>query len=282
MPSLTLPVSLQCPEPACVNLIDSHCHLEKFQKWGDYPAVLDRAREHGVDRVITVGTRPQDWSLYREMAASNPGQIDYTVGVHPTSVEDDWEGQLESLASYFIPPVEPVALGEIGLDYFHLPKDPIEGAKVIEKQEHAFRAQLDLAHQLECPVVIHSRGAVTDCIRMIDESGVDWSRVVFHCWVDGPEVIAKLNERGGVGSFTGIFTFKNAEEIRQAALAQGLDRLMLETDAPYLAPVPFRGKQNEPGYTRYIAESAADVFSASIEDIIQHSRENTIRFFNLS
>ena len=116
-------------------------------------------------------------------------------------------------------------------------------------------------------MVIHSRGAFRECVETIDASGVDWNRVVFHCFSEGEPEIRELEKRGGRGSFTGILTYKNADAVRAAAKAQGLRRLMIETDAPFLAPVPHRGKPNEPAYLRHTAEYAAGMFGVSLEEL---------------
>jgi len=264
-----------------MELIDSHCHLLKYQQKGELNAVLERAEAAGLTRFITIGTSTEDWVPYREMSAAHPGRIDYTVGLHPCSVDADWAQDVSQLSTFFIPPHIPVALGEIGLDYFHLPKDPIQAGETMIHQEQAFRQQLLLALELDCPVVIHSRNAFDDTVRMIDESGINWSKVVFHCFSYGPEEIRQINERGGRGSFTGIVTYKNAPDIREALRTQGIDRLMLETDCPYLTPEPHRGNPNEPAYVPAIAERCAEALAISTEELARRSSENTIRFFNL-
>ena len=149
-------------------------------------------------------------------------------------------------------------------------------------QRAAFAAQLVLAKRLDCPLVVHSRGAFRECVEMIDASGVDWARVVFHCFTEGEAEIAELNRRGGCGSFTGILTYKKADSIRAAAKAQGLKRFMIETDAPYLTPVPHRGKPNEPGFLRHTAEfAAAEVFGVPFEELAAISTANARKFFGL-
>ena len=264
-----------------MELIDSHCHLLGFQKKGELDAVINRAIAAGVTRFITVGTSPEDWVPYREMSATRSGQIDYTVGLHPCYVDDQWNDAVSQISTFFMPPHAPVALGEIGLDYFHLPKDPIAAGEQMLHQEAAFRQQLSLASELTLPVIIHSRNAFDDTFRTIDESGVDWSRIVFHCFSYGPEEMAKINERGGRGSFTGILTYKNAAEVRDALRHQGVDHLMLETDCPYLTPEPHRGKPNEPAYLANIAERAAQALAMPAEVIAQHTTINVKKFFNL-
>ena len=265
------------------SIIDSHCHLDRFYHKGKLPAVIDQAQEAGVNRMITVGTSDEDWPLYAQLNQEHRGLIDYTVGLHPCHVEEDWEKQVEQLRPYFEKDsYRPVALGEIGLDYFHLPKKDQEKAEQLKAwQVSALRFQLELVREFDCPVVIHSRGAFEDCIQELDAAAINWSKVVFHCFVENAEAMATLNERGGRGSFTGIITFKNADDVRAAALAQGLDRLMVETDSPYLAPVPHRGKPCYPAYTAFTAKYCADMFGVSEIEIADCSRSNTEEFFGL-
>lgn len=269
--------------PACLSmdLIDSHCHLQGYQTQSQLNAVLERAAAAGVRRMITVGTSPKDWVPYREMHAAHLGIIDYTVGLHPGYVDAEWEDAVRHLSTFFMPPHRPVAFGEIGLDYFHLPKDPVQAGETMIHQEHAFRQQLMLANELECPIIIHSRNAFDDTLRMIDESGVDWLRIVFHCFTYGPREIEKINRRGGRASFTGIVTYKNAPDVREALRAQGPERLMLETDAPYLSPEPHRGQPNEPAYIAAIAGRCAECLALPLEDLAAHTYANTIDFFGL-
>lgn len=262
-------------------IIDSHCHLDKFLHAGTLPAILEKSEEMDVQRMIAVGTEIEDWSIYHTLAKKYP-QIAYTVGLHPCHVEEDWESQLMGLSPYFTNEILPVALGEIGLDYFHLPKFPDEAAEAVSRQKQAFSQQLMLADQMDCPIVIHSREAFADTVKMIDEHDVDWNKVVFHCFSYGVDEIKQLNERGARASFTGIITYKSAENVRQAALSQGLDKLMIETDCPYLAPVPERGKQNEPGFLRYIAEYCAQLFEVPYSEFSAKTTANTEKFFGLS
>lgn len=264
-------------------LIDSHCHLSKFHRAGTLDETLARAEAAGVGAMITVGTSLEDWELYHRLAAAHPGRVYFTVGLHPTSVEDDWEDQLKALPTYFGTEPLPVALGEIGLDHFHLPKFPDEAAEVKARQVKAFRAQLSLAYQFDCPVVIHSRQAFAECVALIDESGVDWRKVVFHCFAEGAEEMRILNEKGGRGSFTGIVTYSNAsaDPVRAALRAQGPDRLMVETDCPYLTPVPHRGKPNEPAYVEHTAQACAAQLGVTAEWLAERTTANARAFFGL-
>ncbi len=264
-----------------MELIDTHTHLETFDKRGETEAVLARAAAEGVTRMITIGTGSDDWTRYRGLAARHAGAVYYTVGLHPCSVDDRWSEEVAQMEAFWTGDgARPVALGECGLDRFHLPKaDMARAEKIFAWQRSAFAAQLVLAARLGCPLVVHSRGAFAECVEMIDASGVAWERVVFHCFTEGPAEMAELTRRGGRGSFTGVVTYKNAEAVREAMRAQGLDSLMLETDAPYLTPVPHRGKPNEPAYLRHTAEAAAAVFDLPLARLAECSSANARAFF---
>ena len=265
------------------SIIDSHCHLDRFYHKGELPQVIDQARESGVDRMIAVGTSDQDWSLYAQLEEEHRGLIDYTVGLHPCHVDEAWELQVEQLRPFFEKDKNrAVALGEIGLDYFHLPKKDVEKAEHLKAlQTAALRYQLTLVREFDCPVVIHSRGAFDDCIQELDAADINWSKVVFHCFVENADAMNTLNRRGGRGSFTGIITFNSADDVRAAALAQGIDRLMVETDAPYLAPVPHRGKPCFPAYTAHTAKYCAQLLEMSESELAERTRSNTESFFGL-
>ena len=293
-----------------MGLIDTHTHLDSFVRRGELSAVLQRARDADLHGMIAIGTDTDDWSLYHDIAAAHPGFVAYSVGIHPCNVDERWAERFAQIESFWgrarplgapkektnaagpadraaalvaVPPyLKPVALGEIGLDRFHLPKnDPVTAEKILGWQRAAFAEGLILAKQLGCPVVVHSRGAFQECVEMIDASGVDWSRVVFHCFTESCAEMAELTKRGGFGSFTGVITYKNAEPVRASALAQGLDRLMIETDAPYLTPMPHRGKSNEPAFMRHTAEYCAGLFGVSYEKLAEVTTANARRFFEI-
>ena len=265
-----------------MNLIDTHTHLDGFARRGELPAVLARARAAGVTAMISIGTDSDDWALIRDLAFAHPGVVHFTAGLHPCSVRENWAEEVAQLEAFWAGEKKPVALGECGLDRFHLPKDDAARAEqVFAWQQAAFAFQLQLAKRLGCPLVVHSRGAFAETVGMIDASGVEWTRVVFHCFSEGPEEMAELLKRGAFGSFTGVLTYKNAETVRASALAQGLDRLMLETDAPYLTPVPHRGKPNEPALMRHTADTAAGLFGVGVEALAAVTTRTARAFFGL-
>jgi len=265
-----------------MGLIDTHTHLDSFARQGALDGVLARARAAGLEALVAIGTAPDDWTVHRDIARAQPGFVHYTVGLHPCCVEEGWEqavAQMEAFRQEGNP--RPVALGETGLDRFHLPKDPAAAEQTLGWQRAAFSAQLALAARWQCPLVVHSREAFRECVERIDASGLDWTKVVFHCFSEGAAEVAELMRRGGRASFTGILTYKKAEAVRAAAVAQGLSRCLIETDAPYLAPVPHRGESNEPAYLRHTAEFAAGMFGVSYDELAATTTANARLFYGI-
>ena len=263
-------------------LIDTHTHLDGFEARGETEAALARARAAGVGSMITIGTGSDDWTIYRGIAERHPGEVFYTVGLHPCSVRENWTDEVAQIEAFWSGKgARPVALGECGLDHFHLPKEEPAREELKAWQRSAFAAQLEIAKRVGCPLVIHSRAAFAECVAMIDASGVDWRRVVFHCFSEGAAEMAELARRGAFGSFTGVVTYKNAESAREAMRAQGLARLMIETDAPYLTPVPHRGKPNEPAYLRLTAEYAATVLGVPYAELADTTTRTARAFFGI-
>jgi TatD DNase family protein len=265
-----------------MKLIDTHTHLDGFARAGSLDGALARAREAGVTEMISIGTESDDWALIRDLATTHPGVVNYSVGLHPCCVRENWADEIVQIDAFWVGAKKPVALGECGLDRFHLPKDDeVKAEQVYAWQKGAFAAQLVIAKRLACPLVVHSRGAFADSVAMIDASGVDWTRVVFHCFSEGPAEMNELLKRGAYGSITGVLTYKNAENVREAAKVQGLARLMLETDAPYLTPVPHRGKPNEPALMRHTADYAAAMFGVPLDELAAASTKTARAFFGI-
>lgn len=263
-------------------LIDTHAHLDRYHHKGDLGAVLARAQEAGVGQIVTIGTDPEDWRLYRDLVPTLGGRVAYTAGLHPCSVDEGWQRAVDALPGFFEGSDAAVGLGECGLDRFHLPKnDPEAAERIFAWQRAAFRAQLEIANTVSGPVVVHSRGAFAETVAEIDASGLDWARVVFHCFSEGALEMEVLRARGGRGSFTGIITYKSAENVRDALRLQGLDRLMVETDSPYLTPEPHRGKPNEPALVALTAAKAAQLLEVSLEKLAATSTANARAFFGL-
>ncbi len=262
-----------------MRLLDSHCHPANVARQGKLSEWMSDVKAAGVEGVVAIGTDLDDWSEYRGLSQAHPDFFKHTVGLHPCHVTEGWEETVAAVAPYFADHPAPAALGEIGLDYYRLPTDPAESAQMKVMQQGAFRQQLSLAYQLGCPIVIHSRYAFADCVKMIDESGVDWRKVVFHCFVEGPEAVRELNRRGGRASFTGVITYPNCPNILGALKAQGIARLMLETDAPYLSPQSKRGKENTPANLPEIAIKAAEVLGIPVDEVAEIATLNARAFF---
>ena len=264
-----------------MSLIDSHCHLQSFVQKRSLDGVLSRARSAGVNRFITVGTNLDDWKSYQSLAHSNR-DIFYSVGLHPCYVGRNWSKDVEKIPEYWDESTQPVAFGEIGLDYFHLPKDKIKAAEIVNQQKKCFSNQLEFASSLCCPIIIHSRNSFEDCVSLIDQSGLDWQRVVFHCFSEGKPQIQKLGDRGGRASFTGNITFAGNESILDAIRYQGIEKLMLETDSPYLCPEPNRKSKNEPFRLREILIFLNSYFDEKLHTLEELIKVNTEKFFKLS
>ncbi|MDF3057553.1 MAG: hydrolase TatD [Rariglobus sp.] len=265
-----------------MTLIDTHTHLDGFARRDELAGALARAREAGVTEMISIGTESDDWALIRGLAAEHAGRVHYSAGLHPCCVRGNWADEVAQIEAFWSEGKKPVALGECGLDRFHLPKDDREKAEqIFAWQKEAFAEQLKIAKRLGCPVIVHSRGAFAESVAMIDASNVDWARVVFHCFSEGPVEMGELLKRGAFGSFTGVLTYKNAENVREAAKVQGLARLMLETDAPYLTPVPHRGKPNEPAFMRHTADYAAAMLGVSVEELAEATTRTARAFFGI-
>jgi TatD DNase family protein len=251
-------------------LVDTHCHLNHPQFADDTPAVIAHAEAAGVTRMIVVGYDMPS-SEQAVQFAEQLAPIYAAVAVHPHDSKDydaAAEARLRALAAR--PKV--VAIGEIGLDY-HYDFSPRRA------QRAAFRAQLALAREAGLPVIIHCREAYADVLDVLEEARAGESGGVMHCWAGTRTEAKRALELGLYLGFGGVLTFKNAEETRTIAAAAPLDRLLVETDAPYLAPVPFRGKRNEPAFTRLAAENLAELRGLTLEEIAAITTANARRLF---
>jgi TatD DNase family protein len=248
------------PEPS-VSWVDSHCHLSMLTD--DADAVVARARAAGVVAMICVGTA-LDTSLAAVAAAARYPDVRATVGLHPhdaSCLDAEWE-ELAALARAD----GVVGIGETGFDlhYNHSPA---------AEQEVAFRRHIRLAHELDRALVIHSRDAWDDTFRVLTEEGVP-PRTVFHCFTGGPAEAERALALGARVSFSGIVSFKNADDVRAAAAATPLDRMLVETDAPFLAPVPHRGAENEPALVVDVGAALAAALGRPLSEVAAATRVN--------
>ena len=260
-------------------LIDTHAHLDYPDFDPDRAEIISRAADAGVTEIISIGTKIESSTRAVELAENFPN-IWATVGIHPCDVDnapDDAIPRLRELAQS----TRVVALGEIGLDYHHLP----EGAEAItankQRQAELFRTQLDLAVELGLNAVIHQRDSWDDTLHVLgDYTGR--VRGVFHCFGGTLEQAQSVIALGHLVSFTGIVTFKNARQVQATAQNVAGDQFMVETDCPYLAPAPDRGKRCEPAHTRRIAEQIAQLRSKRVEEIAARTTETAREFFRFN
>jgi TatD DNase family protein len=259
-------------------LVDSHCHLDRLDlsPWdGDLNGALKNAAEQGVGHFLCVSIDLEHYPCLLEMAKSHE-QISVSVGVHPTS-QDGHDPSSEELIALAAEP-EVVAIGETGLDYFRC-EEGDEGE--LEWQRERFRQHIAASKVTRKPLIIHMRDATEDTLRILKEEGADEVGGVMHCFVENWEVAKRALDLNFDISFSGIVTFNSAKELKVVAKNIPSNRMLVETDSPYLAPVPYRGKPNQPAYVRQVAECIADLRDSSWEIIAEQTTENYFRRFGL-
>ncbi|EMF0268791.1 TatD family hydrolase [Enterococcus hirae] len=254
-------------------IFDSHTHLNAEQFNDDIPETIERAKELGVTKMAVVGfdTPTIEKSLQLSHDYSNIYSI---IGWHPTeagSYTKDIEKKLQEQLT--MPKV--VALGEIGLDYYWM-EDPKE------VQAEVFRRQIAIAKEMNLPISIHTREALADTYQILKEEDIRDIGGIMHSFSGDFEWAKRFLDLGMHISFSGVVTFKKAQDVQEAATHVPLDRLLVETDAPYLAPVPYRGKRNEPGYTRYTVEKIAELRNLPIEEVALPTWKNAHRLFRIA
>ena len=284
-------------------LIDTHAHLDYPDFAADFDEVLARATEAGVTRILTIGTSVASSRQAVELAEKY-SNVFAVIGVHPSYAEEAEEDVITPLRELAKSP-RVAAIGETGLDYHNLPSarvarerktqvidalqadtdEEIEGGihdgALKSKQASLFQQQLDLAVELRLNVVIHQRDSWNDTLAILREYGRQVSGV-FHCFGGRKEQAEEVIGLGHLVSFTGIVTFKNGASVREVAAGLSLGDFMVETDCPYLAPVPFRGKRCEPAYTRLVAESIARARGVSLEEVAHATTKTAEEFFRLN
>jgi len=249
--------------------VDSHCHVDFEDLAAQGDTLFDRMREAQVSHAVCIGVSLENFPRVLRLAESHKNLF-ATVGVHPehTEGEDPSAERLQLLANH--PKV--IAIGETGLDY-HWHKDRPEW------QRERFRNHIRAARACGKPLVIHTRESSEDVLRLLKEEGKNDVEGVMHCFTESLEVANAAMDLGFFISFSGIVTFKNASQIKEVAASIPLERILIETDSPYLAPVPYRGKMNEPSYVPYVAEEIARLRGISVEEVAVASSENFFRLF---
>jgi TatD DNase family protein len=260
---------------------DTHAHLDYPDYAPDLPEVVERAQTAGISKIISIGTSLDSSERAIRLSEKFPN-VFAAVGWHPTEAmkaPNDLRPALREFAKH--PKV--VAIGETGLDYHHLPSEKTEftaadDARYREKQAEIFRQQMEVAAEFNLNCVIHQRTAFDDTIEQM-KPFIGKTRGVFHCFGETVERMKKVFEIGSLVSFTGIVTFKNAQNVRDCVAAAPLDKFMLETDCPYLAPVPYRGKRCEPSYVKEISEMVAQVKNCPPEELSLATCKTANEFF---
>lgn len=251
-----------------MKLVDSHCHLDFPELAADVPAILDDMRSHDVTHALCVCVTIADFPKVKALADAHDNLF-ASVGTHPDY--EDHVVEKDALVSLASQP-KVLAIGETGLDYYRLQGD-------LEWQRERFRTHIRAAREARKPLIIHTRSAAADTIRIMQEERADEVGGVMHCFTETWETAQSALALGFLISFSGIVTFKNATALKEVARQVPLDRLLVETDSPYLAPVPYRGKTNRPGWVRFVAEEVARLRGVPLEQIAEATTANFFRLF---
>jgi len=255
-------------------LVDSHCHLDRLalDKYdGDLEGALAAAAANQIEYFLCVCIDLENFSAVRGIAEKYEN-ISASVGVHPTETEGE-EATIQTLLDFAAHP-KVVAIGETGLDYFHVKSDS-------EWQRDRFRTHIRAARQAQKPLIIHTRDAREDTLRILREENAAEVGGVMHCFTEDVDMAEQCIAMNFLISMSGIVTFKNAKQIHEVAQRVPLDKLLVETDSPYLAPVPYRGKSNEPAYVLHVAERIAELREISLQEVAKQTTENFYRLFKL-
>lgn len=257
-------------------IIDSHCHLNILpeDKVGNLDQVIKTAHELGVDKMLCIAIHPDQWQDLLDIA-DRYEEVYVAIGIHPCEEKEVMVSDEALIAAASHPKV--IAIGEVGLDYYHFDAEQED----MSWQQDRFRQMIRLAKQLSKPLIIHTRHSTPDCLRILEEEGANEVGGIMHCFVEDMETAKQAMALGFYISFSGIVTFKNAVELKEVAKVVPADRILAETDSPYLAPVPYRGKANQPGYTRYVVEELAKLRDVSFEEMAQQTTDNFNRLFKL-
>ena len=253
-------------------IIDTHCHLDDTRYDDDINSVIKNALDNKVDKIIIPGADINDLPKAAKIANSN-SNIYFAAGVHPYEID----GYDESMIRKFAKDPKCVAIGECGLDYFRLPDDNVDEYK--SKQKDIFISQIKLAIELNLPLIIHIRDANEDSLKILKEYEDKLVGGVLHCFNASP-ILLELSSKFyyGIG---GVLTFKNAKKLVEILPKIPLNRLLIETDAPYLTPEPHRGKRNEPAFTTFVADKMSDILGMSRDEIEGLTTQNAIRLFRI-
>ncbi len=251
--------------------IDSHCHLDYEPLIADTAGILARAKNAGVDKMLTISTKLTEWPKVLKIAEAND-PVYCSIGIHPHNAATETMWPREEFLKYCAHP-KVIGIGEAGLDYYYdyAPRDV---------QHKIFRDHIAIARETQLPIIIHTRDADEDTEMILrDETARGAFPILLHCFTGGERLARAGVELGGYVSFSGILTYKTAQNLRDIAKILPMDRILVETDSPYLAPVPMRGKSNEPAFVLHTAQQLADVRNVTLAEIGKVTTENFYRLF---
>lgn len=252
-------------------LVDTHSHINAIESIS-IDEIIQNAELNGIKKIVIPAAYPSDIDIVYELSLRYESLYCY-LGVHPSEVKDWDDSIIDKIKTYKKSSNKVVGIGEIGLDYYW-------DKSFIELQQEIFIKQIKLANELDLPINVHDREAHKDTFDILKEHNKN-SKVIMHCFSGSQEFAKECLKEGWYIALGGVVTFKNAKKMKEVASIVPLDRLLLETDAPYLAPVPYRGKENQPAYIKYVAEEIANIKNITFEEICNATTQNAIEVFNL-
>ncbi|MGY0398708.1 MAG: TatD family hydrolase [Ostreibacterium sp.] len=254
--------------------VDSHCHLNMLTKHESSPIsiaeILSDAEHNCLEKMLCVAVNTTDWQEMKDLCSLHHDRIVLSAGIHPCYMDDQDFVVLEKQAK----DSQVVAIGESGLDYFYCQDGSIQAL-----QRDSFAKHIELSARLEKPLIIHTRDARKDTISVMRAEHAERGRGVMHCFTETLDMAKQALDLGFYISFSGIITFKNANEIREVCQYVPLDRILIETDSPYLAPAPYRGKVNRPYWVKHVAEQVANVKDLTTEEVAKITKDNFFQLF---
>ena len=253
-------------------LIDTHTHIDMENFADRFDEVMQTAKDYGVEKVVIPGVEPSGFDRIIKLCEEYP-DVYGAVGVHPeelNSYNEEAENKIKELLKH----KKIIAVGEIGLDYYW-------DKSQIEKQKEIFERQILIAKQAQKPILVHDREAHLDSFEILKKSNAAETGVVMHCFSGSPEFAQQCINEGFYIALGGVVTFKNAKKVKEVAKTVPLDKLLLETDAPYMTPVPYRGKENQPAYVKFVAEEIAKLRGVSFEEIAEATTANAKKLLKI-
>ena len=252
-------------------MIDSHCHLNFPNLSQDIVNIINRCKENGISKLLTINTKPEDFEEHLNLI-ENFNNVFIAYGIHPQEIINETSFSINHIEKYITNP-KLIGLGETGLDYFH-------SLEFKKKQKEIFEFHIEASKILDLPIIIHQRNSESDIIEILNKYKNDNLKIVFHCFTGSKKLLNFCLDNNYYISLSGIVTFKNANLLRDVLINVSLDHLLIETDSPYLAPTPMRGKGNEPSFIKYTLEYLANFYSMSNDDFSKLTDNNFYKLFS--